>query len=332
MSRFARVRLLLVAAAALAICAGPARAGLIGYWNMDGTVGTNATTVSDSGTHGNTGAAQGTVPYVAGKFGSATSYNGSALNYVNVPDNPDGSMSANWSSYMISMWINTTTSNTYGEIAKVTGTLGSQTGFVKGWNWHSSLQGYGDWGLGSSGTYNDGAWHNLVVRWDGPRTFRAYLDGAEVSNNDTAVDCSFLNNNVALTIGRMSSSLAFTGALDDVAILARTSGGITAAEAESISNVGNSSLGYSMADMSKLLGLYEAGSGTTTTSDGKQWQYATGLAGTRGTLDGSAGSYYMILSDAGGGGVQQTIPEPSALVLLATGLIGLLCYAWRRRK
>ncbi|MBU4272353.1 MAG: PEP-CTERM sorting domain-containing protein [Planctomycetes bacterium] len=27
-----------------------------------------------------------------------------------------------------------------------------------------------------------------------------------------------------------------------------------------------------------------------------------------------------------------TIPEPSTLVLLATGLIGLLCYAWRKRK
>lgn len=32
------------------------------------------------------------------------------------------------------------------------------------------------------------------------------------------------------------------------------------------------------------------------------------------------------------GHVAATIPEPSTLVLLATGLIGLLCYAWRKRK
>ena len=29
---------------------------------------------------------------------------------------------------------------------------------------------------------------------------------------------------------------------------------------------------------------------------------------------------------------QQMIPEPSMLVLLSTGLVGLICYAWRKRK
>ena len=30
--------------------------------------------------------------------------------------------------------------------------------------------------------------------------------------------------------------------------------------------------------------------------------------------------------------VSNLVPEPTALVLLATGLIGLLAYAWRKRK
>ncbi len=34
----------------------------------------------------------------------------------------------------------------------------------------------------------------------------------------------------------------------------------------------------------------------------------------------------------GGSGTLTVIPEPGTLALLATGLIGLLCYAWRKRK
>ena len=30
--------------------------------------------------------------------------------------------------------------------------------------------------------------------------------------------------------------------------------------------------------------------------------------------------------------VTQNVPEPCTLVLLVTGLVGLLCYAWRKRK
>ena len=30
--------------------------------------------------------------------------------------------------------------------------------------------------------------------------------------------------------------------------------------------------------------------------------------------------------------VSTTVPEPSVIVLLATGLLGLLAYAWRKRK
>ena len=36
--------------------------------------------------------------------------------------------------------------------------------------------------------------------------------------------------------------------------------------------------------------------------------------------------------DAVGSIVFTSTPEPSTLVLLASGLIGLLCYAWRKRR
>jgi hypothetical protein len=39
------------------------------------------------------------------------------------------------------------------------------------------------------------------------------------------------------------------------------------------------------------------------------------------------------LSELSTGGTGLSIvPEPGTLVLLATGLLGLLCYAWRRRR
>ncbi len=43
---------------------------------------------------------------------------------------------------------------------------------------------------------------------------------------------------------------------------------------------------------------------------------------------GSTGSYYWV-DDCE---LVGAVPEPSTLALLATGLIGLLCYAWRKRK
>ena len=47
---------------------------------------------------------------------------------------------------------------------------------------------------------------------------------------------------------------------------------------------------------------------------------------TEGTLGGSSyGDKDLFLA-------KYAVPEPGALALLASGLIGLLCYAWRKRK
>ncbi len=65
---------------------------------------------------------------------------------------------------------------------------------------------------------------------------------------------------------------------------------------------------------------------------GRNYTLFSGVAADAGgTISGS-------ISAATGGAfngfqvVGEMIPEPSTIVLLATGLIGLLCYAWRKRK
>ncbi len=95
---------------------------------------------------------------------------------------------------------------------------------------------------------------------------------------------------------------------------------------------------YGVSAMDKLFTLYDGQLGTTTTvttgNGALTWQYvASGLPGTNGYA-GQIGSQYYVQLDANGGGVETvaTTPEPATLVLLASGLVGLLAYAWRKRR
>ena len=51
-----------------------------------------------------------------------------------------------------------------------------------------------------------------------------------------------------------------------------------------------------------------------------------------GTVSGQVGTLTGTLEIVGGNVVLSVVPEPGVLVLLATGLLGLLVYAWRKRR
>jgi hypothetical protein len=194
----------------------------------------------------------------------------------------------------------------------------------------------------------DDVWHLLTLTWNasdgtaGSGNATIYVDGTALSsllyktNTIASTDAFTSEFRSPQAIGAGSSSTtnpptfsytsAFVGGLDDIAAW---SGRLTATEAMALYRLGTSSLDYGATDAQRLFNLYAAGTGTTTTSDGKIWEYSSALTGTAGFVvnDGTG----LVLGDSGIGGVQ-VVPEPGTLALLATGLFGLLVYVWRKRS
>lgn len=328
LSRITFVVVVALAAVTL-IASGAAQADMIGYWNFNNNV-------ADYSGYGNNGTLNGSVSYVAGKFGQATSYDGTPGTNVSVADS--ASLHADWPGFVVSLWINTGDTTTWnaamGKFPEFTGEpmTDSRRGFGLYPTQYGWLLGTGvfSWPMVTAGasSVTNSQWHNVALLWDGA-SMTSYLDGTQVGGPKAATP--FLNSSVTLWFGSERGTSTFTGQLDDAAIFDTT---LTVGQIASIHNVGTSELGYSMGDMSKLFDVYSAAVGaTTTTSDGKTWKHVDGgLPGTAGQLAGTPGSYSVVFSDTGSAGVQQVIPEPSTLVLLAAGLFGLLAYAWRKRR
>jgi hypothetical protein len=160
-----------------------------------------------------------------------------------------------------------------------------------------------------------------------------YLDGVSIgtaSGSSGAVIWSGGQLNLGATL---PSGQQYLGSMADIGIW---DGVLSNAQAAAIYNtpvlfgLGTTNQ-YGLGTMSHLFSIYAAQTGTYAVG-GQTWQYDASVPGghTAGQAWTTGGTYYVQLGTSDG--VETvTVPEPSTLVLLGAGLLGLLCYAWRKR-
>ena len=353
-----QVALCLLVLVVTAVIGSAAEAGLVSLFAFDESSGNPANSIS--GVNGGTlysNRSDSALPqYVTGELGNA-------IQFAQVDRTHGNSVDATSSGFpnlsglqqgSLAFWVNVNSATTaVGTILSAinTGSTGQQ--FSLNFNgdsgsntvsneWGFELQASGGHKLtfqgGTSTTWRDGQWHSVVLTWNvsqGSQAAQFYLDGVNATSTFTTTNTltgsdtfGAWSNPVHIgQWGRADSTCAYgvTGSVDDLGV---NNNVLTGAEAAAIFNLGEDSLKYGLLNDQVLFNVFTNHT-LGTTSDGKTWEYATGLAG---YSDGQVVGHDILVLDAADGLGVKVVPEPSTLALLAAGLTGLLAYAWRKRK
>ncbi len=333
-----KVSFLLLSVAALVLVAVTSQAALLVEYNFEGNG--NATAglpVSTAATvSGGNFTAAGKIGTNAGAVTTTSGY----IN-VNVPTGePWGTNNNGLWSGSLSFWINAGASGTDNNLFTTRNgayNSGINTGATDGAALAFYMPG-GPYAYSTSPATLNNTWHLITATWTattgtgGTGSAAFYVDGEQydsVSNVGTATSASAYTAGGATVLGDDVTSggvpktgVSIVGSYDDYAAWNNV---LSATEVKTMYNLGNSALNYGAADAQKLFDLFAAGSGTALVG-GQTWAPATGLAGTAATVSAN----YVVLDGAGGG--VQVVPEPGTLSLLLAGAIGLLVFAWRKRK
>ncbi len=192
--------------------------------------------------------------------------------------------------------------------------------------------------------YGPGSWNLITATING--TALAVYENGVLLGTGSSYQSGFVHNTGATNIsilGSTGNGNVISMGLDDAANWGIT---LTAAEAKALytaptfagggGGAGKLNTGYYGAGtMSNLFALWSTAPHTpVTTGDGLTWNYINsnfpGGYGAGQTF--YTGGYDYIQLDGTSGVYAQITPEPGTLALLAASLLGLLCYAWRKRR
>lgn len=188
-----------------------ANAELVGYWSFDKADGAN-----DLSGNGHDGIIRGNPKVIAGKFGEALEFNGSA-DYVEIPDAPAIS---ELEALSMSAWINPTKLGSWVAVA--------EKGIHLNWSYGFFIEPDGTLSFEvSTGPGNNlvccvgdvaleiGKWYHIFGSYDG-KSVKAYVDGkleGEMAGNDVV----HITEGLPFTIGSRNGQNHFGGAVDEVA-------------------------------------------------------------------------------------------------------------------
>ena len=307
---------------AAAFCVGllmaivPAEAALVSHYTMDG-VGTDALGVQD-------GVLNGGPPTVAGKIGTAISFNagvvqGSRTQNMSVADPGNGAHVPN--DITVSAWVNTTDGGGFrGLVDKINGGVG----ILLDINGGNARLVSGATAVPSLAPVNNGAWH-LVTGTFSAGIASLYVDGipqGSLAGSYTGNPATAMN--IAGDIP-VTSTWALDGVVDDVGLW---NNGLTAAEARALYSLADTAaLNYHLGYAEQLFAIQRAYAGSTTIG-GLNWKASGSLGGNLGEVAESGGVYTLRLDDLGNG-LTTGVASPTNPPVPPTPPAGVLQAHWK---
>jgi len=252
--------------------------GLVGYWKQDeATWSGTLSEVIDSSGNGKHGTAQGATGGKAyptsGKFGNGGYFDG-VDDYVSATYTAFGTGVP----FSMSTWFKTSASYAYSPGIISLGyspiIVMQSGGTLRAWWYNGST-----WpGISTTDTYNDGAFHQTTLTYDGT-TVKFYVDGILKGSNVSNVNAIY--NNVYLGIEQNSGAKIFNGVIDEARIYNRA---LSPAEVSKLYSYAPGPIGYyDFEEKSTSSAFDKSGNGYNLT--------ATGLSGSN-IVKGKYGSAY----------------------------------------